>query len=500
MPKRVLFTCIVVVVLITLWGFAPESGHAQTPKQTPTTASTLDLNWSRPELVSGLLRGSWFPQIAVDPLGRVNVAWSVTGEAGAHGEVLYFSRRERGAWTRPNDIEGPFQFIIRSALAADHLGYLHLLYDNNATASHVLSKYDDAFYPNGWVDRTQIGGFQQAYMFDMKIDSKGIIHVLYGNNTGICAGCFNLFYRNSADNGATWSSSYEMTSSLIERTRMQLEIDSNDNLYAAWDNIDSNESPRSAGFSFSTDGGKTWSTPAQEGPPGEHPLNTAVGVDGSGNVLLVYRVQDAPDIYYQVSNNGGRIWGLPQTINGIYSASQYTGFDKYSMATDSSGKVYLALAGRQNRGQGYTGLYVLAWDGSQWSNPVSVADNSHDFPEYPSIVVSEGNLLHLVWTKRGNSRIFNLPDETYNIYYSEATSSSPAQTPVPVATAQSTFTPAPPSPTNTATPTSTPLPIQTTPTGNAIPTLPQLPIALAIVPIVLLFGLILLLRSILRRV
>jgi hypothetical protein len=102
------------------------------------------------------------------------------------------------------------------------------------------------------------------------------------------------------------------------------------------------------------------------------------------------------------------------------------------------------------------GVYHLVWDGVSWSapDPIAVYTEDEGFPEYPKIVVSEGNKLHVVWFVR---------DERYrageylNVLYSSGLSAAPHHTPVPV-----------PTPTSTPLPTPTPLP---PPTSTPFPTL-----------------------------
>src|SRR5581483_11969148 len=102
MDRRVVGLLVFILFCLGALVSVPTS-FAQDP--TPTPAADSRLRWKRVELVSGLLRGSWFPQIAVDPLGNVNAVWSVTGEGQTFRELLYFSRWDGLAWSRPVDIK-----------------------------------------------------------------------------------------------------------------------------------------------------------------------------------------------------------------------------------------------------------------------------------------------------------------------------------------------------------------------------------------------------------
>lgn len=500
MLYRIALIIFSVLIFISLGALSPGAGAAQGNGRTETPTAVL--HWSEPALVSGLLRGAWWPQLAIDPTGNVNVVFSVTGEPG--GELLFLSRWDGSTWTRPADIKDGGQFIVRSALAADNIGNLHLTYSDDASStSYANATLQDALSARGWSSPIRFTGPKNGYLSDLAIDSKGTLHAIYGESGGgQCPNCMRLTYRQSNNNGRTWSSGIKLTNNLIDRRRMQLEIDSADNLYVAWDNLNSDGSGNSGGFTYSGDGGKTWSPELNILSTRGTPNMTSVGADGKGHVILVYRLSDSTDIVYQVSDDRGKTFKNAETLPGIFGAVDVSGFDKYDMVTDSAGTIYLAISGRTTIQQKNTGLYLMQWDGEAWSKPQVLGNDGRLFYEYPSLRVSRGNQLHLTYHVRGSGSIFKLPDGTYKVYYSSATTSAPAVMPPAIPTA--TLTPIPLAatriPTSTPTPTRTPLPdsVRNVSSDGGLQG-PQTPIVFALVPVLLIFGLVLIWRVIFRN-
>jgi hypothetical protein len=146
-------------------------------------------------------------------------------------------------------------------------------------------------------------------------------------------------------------------------------------------------------------------------------------------------------------------------------------------------------------------LLHLTWDGRRWSAPEAIQNNDL-FPEWPQIVVSNGNELHVTWFTRSRQDLFNSEQARYRVWYSTRLVPAPIQAPLPQ------FTPTPvilPSPTTAPTtiPTPTPLPAEIglvqPPTGRPSWELPGLmAVATALLPVVGLLLLALIVRRLLN--
>jgi hypothetical protein len=496
MQKRAVALFAALLFCLTALAIWPSAGLAQEP--TPANG-TAELTWSSPALVSGLLPGAWFPEAAVDPLGNVFVAYSQSQPPAI--EYLYMSRFDGQGWSRPVDIADGRNYIVRAALAVDSTGYLHMSYSPFATASYTNARLDDATVARGWRKDRRFTQFKENYLGDIKIDSSGVIHLAFNENTATCPGdCLRVKYVQSPDGGQTWLEPVTLMDNYTNRRRLEVVLGSGQAVYVVWDNVTARAEAKSGGIAISRDGGLTWDNPIEILDPRGALTQTTLGTDGQGNLMVVYRLAEVPEIYYQLSTDDGISWSTPEQLPGVFAADAVTSFERYSMATDSAGTIYLAVSGRTSRAGRGSNLLVLAWDGTAWSAPMPVMVEARRFVEWPSLVVSEGNKLHLVWHVRGLDRIFSLPDDTYQVFYSTATTNAPrvAPQPMPTATEVGLFTPTAPAPTVTPTATRTPF-VSSIPEADSAGLMPQFPVAIAVLPVLLLVGAVVVWRVAARR-
>jgi hypothetical protein len=178
-----------------------------------------------------------------------------------------------------------------------------------------------------------------------------------------------------------------------------------------------------------------------------------VGSDGHGGVMIVWRGTSREEIYYQWSTDGGHSWGAPFSIPKIFARPWTTPFDMYDMAADSAGHIHLLAVGRESQSSdALLGVYHLVWDGVRWSPPARVFTTPELYPEYPKIVIHEGNQLHAVWFTREEDVWSEEVDK--EVWYSHSQSSALRQAVAPLLTP----TPKSATPTPSVAPTVTPYP------------------------------------------
>lgn len=429
--------------------------------------------WTTPVNVSTTTSYSWFPDLAVDNVGDVHLVWceSVPQEIGGYKEYVYYTKWDGKTWTRPNDIVGISADINRNAIAVDAVGGLHLLFGGSSISTlsiyYKRAPLEAAWSAASWSDPHPISG-SGSYMSDIAIDSQGVIHVIYdhavgsveaqsGSSPEVCVGCADIFYRRSTDGGRTWSYPINLSRSPTGSSRSQLEIDGADHIHVVWDEgwdrLTGQGEPISGAYIVSLDGGESWSELATFYYPDRTNAQIAVGIDGWGNTLVVWRATSRDEIFYALSSDDGASWSAPAVIGGILARRRGFPFDMFDMATDSGGSVHLLVVGRVSTEQELPGVYHLVWDGAAWSPPTQVFAGA-GFPLYPKILVSQGNRLHAVWSELSDE----FRSDNNEVWYSSSLAASPPQTPVP-------------SPASTRPPTPTPGP-SPAPTVTAYPTIP----------------------------
>jgi hypothetical protein len=452
------YMCIISLILLGILALASWEA-AGVSAQTGT--------WTEAVNISQTSNASWFPDLAVDSTGNVHVIWCETThlEGGGENEQVYYSMWDGQTWSMPNDIVPPSPDIIRNAIAADQMGNLHILFGGSVpsigqlTIFHQKVLVKEAWSAAQWSAPHRISQ-GSSYMGDIAIDSKGAIHVIYDDR--VCAGeiepetCYSdIFYRHSTDGGQTWSYPINLfRSPATGSSRAQMEIDGSDIIHVVWDEgwdrLSGQGEPIFSTYTSSLDGGESWSSPTSFSYPEGTNAQLSVSSDGQGGVVVVWRATSRPEIYYAWSSDNGASWSPPMVIPGIFARPWSTPFDMYDMATDSGGHVHLVVVGRLSPEEDRLGVYHLEWNGTSWSSPTAIYWGA-GFPEYPKIVISEGNKLHVAWFVRETL----WEGGKCEVWYSSSQSASPAQTPVPPPTSTPTPTATPAA---TATPTATPYP------------------------------------------
>ncbi|MHB1131361.1 MAG: exo-alpha-sialidase [Chloroflexota bacterium] len=427
--------------------------------------------WSTPVEISGDL-GGWFPDVTADNSGNVHVVWNAVmtdappaqesteplGEqSAAQGllprpaatltSALYYSRWDGSRWTKPNDIALLWSgYAARSSIAIDGSGRLHLIQKSVGplAAAGAISDprgVEDLWYSSAsggsaetvgaWSDLQRITRSRQGYACDIALDSRGTLHAIW---TEAELGSWGLFYASSRDGGRTWSARTALEGAKpVWWYRAQLKVDGQDRLHVVWELTE----PRAGGvfgmtsaslYAMSQDGGKTWSiTPIApvvepggivatgQGTSAQQP---AVGVDGQGHVLLVFRHPTGGAIMFQQTVDGTN-WSPPAAIPGV-RAGLPRPYDVYDTVTDSAGHVHLVTVGYLSASQTMNLLHS-EWDGEKWGAPTVIA-GTPPYPEYPRLAMSGGNRLHVVWFG-GSSR--GVDRDPTGIWYSTALTTAP---------------------------------------------------------------------------
>lgn len=434
-------------------------------------------NWSEPINISNTPNHSWFPDLTVDSQGRVHVIWCETTDIKGgrqQKEQTFYTMWDGMSWSTPNDIVPPVPNIHRGAITTDRSDVLHLLFGGGSRSAegyvlyyeHAIS--DEAWSAAAWSAPHRVSQ-RDAYMGDIAVDSQGVIHMVFDgifrvegtdSEEDAQVAVADIFYRHSVDGGQTWSSMVDLFPSLSTgSSRPQMEVDSSDTIHVTWDEgwdrLTGLGVPDHSGYTFSADGGMTWSPVMTVTYPVTTVAQLTVGSDGQGGVMLVWRATSRDEIFYQWSSDGASSWEAPSEIPGVFARPWANPFDMYDMATDSAGHIHLVVVGRQFRdGEAPLGVYHFEWDGQAWSKAERIYGGK-GFPEYPKIAIGQGNQLHVVWFVRES--LWFSEDEhpgPHQVWYSSSEAAAPHQVVTPLPSS----TPVPPTATPHPTPTATPYP------------------------------------------
>jgi len=378
-------------------------------------------------------------------------------------EIVVYTHWDGHRWSTPNDIAAPQVDIRRNAIAAGAAGDLLMVVNERLPGRTSLvfttAPLQHAWSAANWSTPRVVNAHGGTYMADLAIDHSGHLHLLFDDSgyqpTERIASNADMYYRRSTDEGRTWSVPINLSQSLLGSSRGQLEIDTSGTIHATWDEgwdrLFGDGVPTYSVYRNSADGGVSWSTPITVAYPTTGTVQLVSGADGEGGVVLVWRTTSHDELFYQWSTDNGESWSSPRTVPGVYARPWAIPFDLYDMAADSAGSIHLLVVGREIPERlAPVRVYQLVWDGESWSRTTAVSSEG-GFPEYPRLVISEGNHLHAVWFVRDS--LFG--ESNREVWYSQAYSAAPPETPIPSPTplVRATFTPSPPhSPATTPTP------------------------------------------------
>jgi hypothetical protein len=452
--------------------------------------------WTRAVPISGALPGSWYPSIAVDDRGVVHAVWGVTqGDS-----TLYYSNYDGLAWARPVDIliGGP-----RNVLVIDGRNLLHMLYPTGANVVVTDAVAQQAGSSQGWNPDLQLNRTKFAVAGDLKVDEKGVLHAVWIEAQENCDKCFQAVYGQSDDSGRTWTVYRVLSQGAVLPRSIQLTLAPSGELYALWTISPGGDIPEGVAVSVSTNNGETWlEEPILIQDEKESIRQPALVVDSTGALVLIHNLGVKDETFFQTSSDRGESWSERAPIPGLFAAKTATGNDNFAVARDSANTIHLIAVGRISKNQDLSEVYHVKWDGEGWSAPATVYAGDH-FIELPSLVIANGNQLHLLFSIRDRYQISGAPDSSYQVLYTTLVTDAPPATRVSLAT----LTPSPTvTPTEAATPTATRRPT-ITPSPSVIegdPTAPnesnpQLPIIAGVVPVLAILGLVLLVNFALRR-
>ena len=472
-PKRILTTLRLLFFMVALGatlavGVHPSSGQSQT--------------WSDPVLLSNSSQSAWFPDIAVDGSGRIHVVWSASevgselpdGRNSIFDLVMYSASDDGIRWTTPMDIIAALHdggsFATRPSLKPLPGGPLALTY-RDGVSIYFTSASSEALTARTLERPHRLSMFQSAYFSQIISDADGGLHLFHTENVPEypdCPACFHLFYRRSTDGGALWSSLLDISLAPTGAAKPQAVVDADGNLHVVWEagaggDLGQLSGPTSVMYASSSDGGQTWSSPIAFVGSGDQQKNIAIGVDGNGQLVVVWLSLPEDRIYYQVSSDQGRSWSMPRPIPGVWGGwSVYSArLDDYDIVTDPDGGMHLTFVGRRAEDQMTLDVIEMSWDGTSWSEPVAAASYEGSVPEWPRMAIGGDGSVHLVWFVRDEEHIWLSDEGQYEVWYARWPALEPGVLQVP--SGEETGTPEPvggvtPLSTELATPLSGPTP------------------------------------------
>lgn len=372
--------------------------------------------WSKPYRLSSEDGKASEGYLVADQYGYVHCFWSETLFENQH-TVIKYARFDGTTWTKPNDIYITNLGIRNVSPVVDQQGILHIVWSEGLTGRtyYTYAPANDAVSVQKWATPIQIR--IPARPVYLRIDSRGVFHILYISQTEETG----IYYIRSDDDGITWSEPVwldpDIPSGYIPDS-LNFELDENDGLHAVWfyGSLEQSGSPDWVRYIHSLDGGKTWSAPFlidERKEEIDHNLTAAspkMIVEGR-TVHVIWAAGTLPYRYHRFSTDAGLTWNAPVQIFGELHGQAFDG-----LSIDGSGRVHFFGQIRYP-----IGIYHAYWDQTRWSRPSlvylvaeedseeGIADRVHAHHTLP--VIRAGNQLILTFTDGPadpNRRLFTM--------------------------------------------------------------------------------------------
>ncbi len=377
-----------VYVLTTRYGVPkPCPGNCPTPWIALEVSSDAGATWSAGSpLCACKGSGQFDPIIEVVPSnGHVYAAFMIGFN------VVFVKSTDHGAtWSLPVKTYGNISWNDKPVLAMSNDGrHVYISWNGPSGGDPYIAQSHD--FGATWTQRKLVDSARYYFAFDADVDAAGVVYlsessILYGgggNKGTVPTGTIDHHVFISRDQGVTWEN--RVVASVLPGVACDaagcspdfylghsaFSADANGDLVYLYDGATTAGGPQTIEARRSIDDGVTWGAPVVLSTIGENATAPAVESVGSGDVRAFYyqtagASDDAWNVWYRSSTNGGATWLAPVKISDASTGAAYksaAGFleiygDYGEMAITSTGKAIAIW------GEGFS------WDGpgGSWFN------------------------------------------------------------------------------------------------------------------------------------
>lgn len=360
--------------------------------------------WSSPFNISNSSEDSIIPKIIEDNSGTLHTVWCEN--VSNNLEMFYSSKPTNGNWSLPVNISQSPGHCQTSTLAISPDNTVNVAWEESqpsfSNPSPIRIFFVSKSNGGSWdtpVDISPNAG--DAYDPSMVVSSNGDLHLAWWD-----AGNQYVYYA-IRPFGGFWSIPSQITS--VRGGVTSLAIDSLDSLHLVFHASHFIEETTNIYYLTKPAGG-FWSNPALISDcTGIASCNTGRLTARGNNLYLVWhKTTNFPgerDLYYTTKLGGGS-WSTPINLTGANGDDSYL----YSggLGVDGAGNVHIVWWSNTS---GVRDIFYSVGSGGIWSTPLNLSDSAV-FSSYPSLVVGSDNFVHVVWDESVSVETF-VPGEIY---------------------------------------------------------------------------------------
>ena len=355
-------------------------------------------DWQPAKRITWTAGDSSVPRAVLDSSGNLHVVWE--DETPGNYNIYYGKSTDGGdSWTSAKRLTWTAHSSSHPAIAVDSLDTLYVVYDDTSSGNYEIFCRRSTNGGAAWSTPKRLT-WTAAPSWDaaIAVDSSDDLHVFWADSN---PGNHELYYKKSADGGASWSANERLTWTADDSYGPSIALDSSAGLHIAW--YDYTPGPADIYYKKSTDGGTSWSATQRLTWTAGNSFYPGLIAAAAGHLYFAWE-EDTPgnsEIYLKSSADGGDTWSANKRLTWTDGDSWFP-----SLSVGPSGDLHLIWS---DETPGYPELYYKgsADGGDTWSANTRLTWNSGT-SETPAVSVDPSGNIHLVWSDNtpGNSEIY----------------------------------------------------------------------------------------------
>jgi ethanolamine utilization microcompartment shell protein EutL len=340
-------------------------------------------DWTTAQRLTWTSSYSYNPAIAMDSTYFLHVVWA--DYSPGTGEI-YYKRSTTGgmSWSPAERLTWTSSTSDHPSVAVDSSNNVHVVWEDYASGNWEIYHKKSTNGGATWTASQRLTWSPGNTLLPvLTADSTGNLHLAWQQNE--TPGEIEVYYKQSTDAGATWSTSQRLTWTSGWSTSPALAVSASGVLHLVWN--DSTSGNVEVYYKKSTDGGAAWTASQRITWMMGLTASPAIAVSPSGQVNVVWEdTLREGEIYYKKSTTGGVSWTTTKRLTWTSGLSQQP-----FLATDLAGTLYvvwgdnspgnLELYGKKSTDAGttWTTSQRLTWTSAESLTPGFVADSLGDF-------------------------------------------------------------------------------------------------------------------------
>lgn len=400
------------------------------------SAQTDEITWASPiNLSNSPDATSSDPIIVADSAGNAHLFWAEKmGTApGNSTDTVMYAKWDGKNWSKPIDVFfSPYSdgnpIVNFPHAVMDDESNIHLIWLSEPNAPNYTLNYSSvpssqADRVSAWNTRVELADDLTGtlYAIDIAYSPPQTLHVIFARGAQ-GAGQEkerSVTYIRSTDGGESWSEPADIHVIYdLERgaSHTRLLVEPPNRVYASWTEWDATGTGQAIYFSRSLDGGDTWESPIKltERVDDEYERDwNSLVLLGENKLMAMWEGGYRAYRYAMYSEDGGETWSYAvDTFPWLIGENGFAEF-----ARDSSDILHLFISQRVREGEferpDAGGLYHSVWEGDQrWRDPV--LSGGVNPMVNPKVVIYNGNRVMVTWFSNLHLEIMVMSGEIGN--------------------------------------------------------------------------------------